>query len=98
MPVEVLKPFKNFYMKYDNSLQRLNDQPECFIMPAEQNHDSFEMLYRQYWSVLINFAGQYVEEKQTCEEIVQDLFVHLYVRGISVKLKRTLTSYLFVAL
>src|SRR5215217_8761489 len=85
-------------MKNENSLMPLHTRSECFIMPAGQNDNAFEVLYKQYWPQLLSFAGQYIDDKQTCEEIVQDLFVQLYVRGISVKLKHTLKSYLLVAL
>jgi len=85
-------------MKNEISLMPLHTRSECFIMPAGQNDNAFEDLYKQYWSILLNFAGQYIQDKQTCEEIVQDLFVQLYVRGITVKIKHTVTSYLFVAL
>jgi len=85
-------------MKNEPALVQYCERSEFSIMPAGQNDDTFEILYKQYWSLLINFAGQYIDDRQTCEEIVQDLFVQLYVRGISVKIKHTLTSYLFVAL
>ena len=85
-------------MKNETATTMYCDQAELSIMPAGQNSTAFENLYKQYWSVLVNFAGQYIDDKQTCEEIVQDLFVQLYVRGFTVKIKHTLTSYLFVAL
>ena len=85
-------------MQNELTITQFRDRSEFSIMPAGQNDQRFEELYKQYWSLLTNFAGQYIEDKQTCEEIVQDLFVQLYVRGFSVKIKSTLTSYLFVAL
>ena len=85
-------------MQNELTLTEFRDRSEFSIMPGGQNDDRFEALYKQYWSLLTNFAGQYIDDKQTCEEIVQDLFVQLYVRGFSVKIKSTLTSYLFVAL
>ena len=80
------------------ALAQFPDRSECFIIPAGENNNAFEGLYKEYWSLLINFAGQYIDDRQTCEEIVQDLFVQLYVRGISVKLRHTLKAYLYVAL
>jgi RNA polymerase sigma factor (sigma-70 family) len=72
--------------------------PEMSILSAGQSKEAFEILYKQYWSPLINFASRYIEDRQTCEEIVQELFIQLYVRGLTVKIKHTLASYLFVAL
>jgi len=85
-------------MQNEMAVMQFRDRSEFSIMPGGQNDSSFEALYKQYWSLLTNFAGQYIDDKQTCEEIVQDLFVQLYVRGFTVKIKHTLTSYLFVAL
>ena len=85
-------------MKNETATTLYCDQAELSIMPAGQNSAAFEDLYKQYWSILVNFASQYIDDKQTCEEIVQDLFVQLYVRGFTVKIRHTLTSYLFVAL
>lgn len=85
-------------MEKEMTLHQLNDRSECFVILAGQDDDAFETMYRQYWPPLLSFAGQYIDDKQTCEEIVQDLFVQIYVRGISVKLKHTLKSYLFVSL
>jgi RNA polymerase sigma-70 factor (family 1) len=85
-------------MENEMTLMPICDRPECFFISAGQDDDAFEDLYKQYWPQLLNFAGQYIEDRQTCEEIVQDLFVQLYVRGISVKVKHTLKSYLLVAL
>src|SRR4051812_38446023 len=85
-------------MENEMILNQFRDRSDCFSIAAGQDDNAFENLYKQYWPVLLNFAAQYIEDRQTCEEIVQDLFVQLYVRGISVKLKNTLKSYLFVAL
>jgi RNA polymerase sigma factor (sigma-70 family) len=85
-------------MENEMTLMPFCDHSECFVITAGQDDNAFEALYKQYWPLLLNFAGQYIEDRQACEEIVQDLFVQLYVRGISVKLKHTLKSYLFVAL
>jgi RNA polymerase sigma-70 factor (family 1) len=85
-------------MRNNPSFTQCSEPTELSIMPSMEDHEAFEALYKQYWSTLVNFAGQYIEDSQTCEEIVQDLFVQLYVRGITVKIKHTLTSYLFVAL
>src|SRR5437764_874614 len=85
-------------MEKATTLTQYCDHSGFSILPAAQDSNAFEDLYKQYWTLLINFAEQYIEDRQTREEIVQDLFVQLYVRGFTVKIKHTLTSYLFVAL
>ncbi|MFL5739800.1 MAG: sigma-70 family RNA polymerase sigma factor [Flavisolibacter sp.] len=85
-------------MKSKSALAKCLDKPEISIMPIDQDREAFESLYKNYWDLLVDFAGRYLEDRQTCEEIVQDLFVQLYVRGLTVQIKHTLASYLFVAL
>jgi len=76
-----------------------NAEPlQVSILPLEQNSIAFEELYRRYWEPLLNFASHYINDRETCEEIVQDFFVQLYVRGLNLKIKHTLSSYLCVAL
>src|SRR5215203_266258 len=85
-------------MKNEKSVIQLCDASEFSVMPAGQNDHAFDALYKQFWPVLTNFAAQYLGDRQTCEEIVQDLFVQLYMRGIKVKIKSKLKTYLLVAL
>jgi RNA polymerase sigma factor (sigma-70 family) len=85
-------------MKSNSTFKKYCGQPEVSILPIGQDKQAFEDLYKKYWQLLTDFAAQYLDDKQTCEEIVQDLFVQLYTRGLTVQTKHTLTSYLFVAL
>ncbi len=85
-------------MKLTNRFTNDLEQVQVSILPQEQNSYAFEDLYRRYWQPLLNFASHYVDDKETCEEIVQEFFVQLYVRGLNIKIKHTLSSYLCVAL
>jgi len=64
------------------------------------NHDTrfFNHLYKQYWSPLIKFTSQYMEDTDTCEEIVQDLFVHLHSMQQRLKVNTSFTAYLYISL
>lgn len=44
----------------------------------EGNERAFEQLYRKYYRGLCAFAFQYVQEKEECEEIVQDVMMWLW--------------------
>ena len=85
-------------MELSSSLTSTLEPIQVSILPQEQNSYAFEDLYRNYWEPLLNFASRYVDDKETCEEIVQEFFVQLYVRGLNIKIKHTLSSYLCVAL
>ena len=59
---------------------------------------AFTLLYDRYWNPLLNFANQYLHDKDSCEEIVQELFVQLHVQKIPMRIRTSLSSYLFTAL
>ena len=67
-------------------------------MTLDRHDNTFEMLYKNYWPPLLNFASQYIADKTTREEIVQELFIHIYVKGITLKNKDKLIAYLYVSL
>ena len=62
-----------------------------------RDRDGFRILYSKYWNPLLNYAANYLEDEMTCEEIVQGLFVHLYLNPCKTNINSSLSSYLFVA-
>jgi RNA polymerase sigma-70 factor (ECF subfamily) len=62
------------------------------------NSKSFSLLYKHYWDSLLEYAASFVNDRHAREEIVQDLFVHLYTKSSSLRINTSLSSYLFVAL
>jgi len=62
-----------------------------------KDRDGFRILYSKYWNPLLNYASNYLEDEMTCEEIVQGLFVHLYLNPGKTNINSSLSSYLFVA-
>ena len=80
---------------------------EMLTAPAEQHlvklintGDSavFSQLYSQYWSSLLDFAENYISDSDTCKEIVQQLFITLYVKGSRLNIHASLRSYLYGSL
>jgi RNA polymerase sigma-70 factor (family 1) len=58
----------------------------------------FEVIYRKYWPVLTHVAFTFVQDRDTCNEIVQELFITLYKRRSQLNIKVSLYSYLYVSL
>ena len=85
-------------MSLTTTLSCSSEPVQVFISPQEQNSQAFQDLYKRYWEPLLTFASHYIDDKETCEEIVQDFFVRIYMRGLDIKIKHTLSSYLCVAL
>jgi RNA polymerase sigma-70 factor (ECF subfamily) len=85
-------------MSLTTTLSGATEPLQVSISPQEENSLAFQDLYKRYWEPLLNFASHYIDDKETCEEIVQDFFVRIYIRGLNIKIKHTLSSYLCVAL
>lgn len=56
---------------------------------------TFEILYKKYWGLLLNFTGKYISDKDTCKEIVQELFITLHLKRRQLSINMSLTSYLY---
>src|ERR1700754_1749523 len=65
---------------------------------SQNDSAAFTALYQKYWPVLTHLASGYVEDKDTCKEIVQELFVTLYRKRSALKINVSLSSYLYVSL
>lgn len=58
----------------------------------------FETLYKKYWEALLNFARKYINDKETCKEIVQELFITLHIKRNRLTVNVSISSYLFRSL
>lgn len=63
----------------------------------EDNHMAFERIYDKYASALYYSAYNLFRDRQTCEDLVQELFVDLWMKRNDLKI-RTLKSYLYKAI
>jgi len=81
-----------------------NSQPDQFLLEAEwvksiRTGDSgaFEKLFNTYCQRLINFSRRYVWDKQTAENIVQDIFLKIWQNRTNLDPSKMIKSYLFTA-
>ena len=61
------------------------------------NLQSFELLFRQYYQMLCGYAFRFVNDADTAEEIVQDLFYKLWEKRTELQINTSVKSYLFSA-
>jgi RNA polymerase sigma-70 factor (family 1) len=59
------------------------------------NLDNFEGLFKQYYAPLVVYACKFVSETDVAREIVQDFFVRLYEKRLSLTIDTSLKSYLY---
>ena len=55
---------------------------------------SFDQIYKQYWSKLYIYAFNVLQEKEICEDIVQEIFIDLWAKRDNVQIT-DLNSYLY---
>ncbi len=55
----------------------------------------FETLFRSSYASLVKYAGTLIKDKDTAEEIVQDLFFRLWQNKENLKIESSLNGYLF---
>ena len=79
-------------------MNTMNSDQLILDMIQENNDYAFVLLYKKYWKPLMSFAGHYLEDKDSCEEIIQQLFIQLHARRSSLKINSSVSAYLYAAL
>jgi RNA polymerase sigma-70 factor, ECF subfamily len=60
-----------------------------------ENEKQFELLFKSQYVGLVKFAQRYVDEVETAEELVQDVFVNIWSNLEDIHIQSTIQSYLF---
>ncbi|MDN5202119.1 RNA polymerase sigma-70 factor [Fulvivirgaceae bacterium BMA10] len=76
-------------------LQHIDDH-ELLNLLSQNNDFAFEEIYNRYWEKLIRNALNIIEDKDTCKDILQEVFVNLWQRRSLVRINN-LSAYLFRA-
>lgn len=61
------------------------------------DRDFFEACYQEYYSSLCRFAYRYLESESESKDLVQDLFVDIWVNREKIKITTSIKSYLYAA-
>jgi RNA polymerase sigma-70 factor (family 1) len=62
------------------------------------DESAFEALFRAHYGVLCGFARKFVADKDTAEELVQELFMQMWDRRATLNPETSLKAYLFTAI
>lgn len=65
---------------------------------CNDDKNAFDSIYNSYWEQLLKYSFKLTRCLETSQEIVQDLFVDLWVQRKKIEIKTSLKSYLFTAL
>jgi RNA polymerase sigma-70 factor (ECF subfamily) len=78
----------------DNKNQTVTDELIIRLL-KEGSEQAFEAVYRSFYKGLCAFASQYVEEREECEEIVQDVMMWLWEKRKALTPEMSVKSLLF---
>src|SRR5688572_26638558 len=82
----------------ENFISERNYANDLQNVSATRDNHFFKELYKRYWTPLIHYSSQYLDDRATCEEIVQELFIQLHLKRDEIKIRTSLSSYLYTAL
>ncbi len=67
------------------------------LIRQEDDRAAFAELYDRYWEKLVNVSFQRLKSRELAKELVQDLFVTLFVRRRELRPQSSLEAYLMTA-
>lgn len=73
----------------------MSKEDEILNQIRQGNLEAFELMFRNYYQELCNYAFQYFHDKDTAEEIVQDLFFKLWMKRETLIIRTSVRSYLY---
>jgi RNA polymerase sigma factor (sigma-70 family) len=74
------------------------DDRDLLMLLRQDGEYGFALLYEKYWAMLMRLAEPFLEDADTCQEIVQELFVSLYTKREDLQIKISISAYLYVSL
>jgi len=82
-----------------NKITRQDTTDQYLVTLINQKDESvFTILYQKYWSPLLAFAGNYIDDTDTCKEVVQELFITLHMKRLQLNVSISVSSYLYSSL
>ena len=76
----------------------MNSVEEALIESLKRgNHQSFEQIFKTYYSRLCSYSFGYTKQFETAEDIVKNVFIHFWENREKISIKTSLSGYLFRA-
>ncbi len=73
----------------------MSEEDKIYKSAALGDFKAFEVLFRTFYGELCNYAYQYFRDKDTAEEIVQNLFYKLWEKKEMLVIRSSIRSYLY---
>ncbi len=87
------------FIKYWAMSSNYISHEELFIFKrmSEGDENAFQFFFDKYYTDLCNFVNQYINNPETAEELVQDLFVYLWEKRADISLHSSVKAYLYLS-
>lgn len=77
-------------------MNRTDDQ-SLYLQLKEGNEQAFKALFQKYYASMCHYACQFLKDSDMAEETVQELFVRLWEKRITLTIDTSVSHYLFRA-
>jgi len=74
-----------------------NDDNQLFLLVKQNDRSAFDSIFRKYYVQLCRFAYRFLFSQELAEEIVQDVFVRLWLQKNQINISNSLLAYLYTA-
>jgi RNA polymerase sigma-70 factor (family 1) len=74
-----------------------HDENELLRRLAEGDQKALDSIYQQFWRPLYTSAYNLIKDKEVCEDIIQEIFLQLWLRRESLQIRASLNGYLLAA-
>lgn len=80
-------------------MRKLELLQEQYVLSAikQDDQEAFSLLFEAYYLDLVLFCGSFIKNKETCEDIVQSIFLKLWADRRTFQIETSLKSYLLKA-
>jgi RNA polymerase sigma-70 factor (family 1) len=83
--------------KTSSSMKDLDDSALTHLL-CDGNREAFDEIYERYWLKLYMASIKRIKSSDDAKDIVQDLFVSLWMKKETLVINRSLSSYLYMAI
>lgn len=73
------------------------DEKTLLQQLSQHNEQALTLLYKAHWQNLFLAAYNVLKDKKACEDIVQEIFLQLWMRRQSLDIRQSLSAYLATA-
>ncbi|WP_308990421.1 RNA polymerase sigma-70 factor [Mariniflexile litorale] len=75
----------------------MNSDKELIELLHQGKDEALSLIYKKYWQMMYLAAYNLVQDKEVCEDIVQDIFVDLWNKRTHLIISISLKSYLYTS-